>query len=298
MDLQQELERGIGHGPALPAPQERLVAGRAALRRRRVTVGAGAAAVVMAVMAPLALAGTGAPGGTGLRPAGQPPSAAATPEPFRDEKPRGESTAEPEWPRGETMAAIVDSVTGTLLIHPDARVLERRDDLYPGKDTESVALDLMLHGERQWVLLEWDERGEASVYGSPEDDLHRDFDDFVAQATSGGGMTGGPARGGGSGDDNMPVPGEVSGLTVEGERFATDGTVRILDQQPSPDLPENFASPDVDTAAAYVEQTGVRYLVLSRPGQLIVVESAGHGDSLAALLDWARERYEAEVGLL
>ncbi len=55
MNLQQELDRAIGHGPALPTPEERLAAGRAALRRRRAAVGAGVVAVLVAVAAPFAL---------------------------------------------------------------------------------------------------------------------------------------------------------------------------------------------------------------------------------------------------
>ena len=55
MDLQQELERGIGHGPELPTPQQRLIAGRAALRRRRRTFGAAATAALVAIAAPVAV---------------------------------------------------------------------------------------------------------------------------------------------------------------------------------------------------------------------------------------------------
>ena len=103
-------------------------------------------------------------------------------------------------------------------------------------------------------------------------------------------------------DDGWPTPGHVDGLRVEGERFVSDGTASVLEQQPSPDLPRNFAPAGAPTAAAYVEQDGVRYLVLYRNAhgdeQLIAVESAGHGDSLDALLAWARQRYEDEVGLL
>ena len=67
MDIQWELENAIGNGPDLPPPTERLVAGRAALRRRRWVVGAGTAAVVAALVVPAVALSVGpAERGTGI----------------------------------------------------------------------------------------------------------------------------------------------------------------------------------------------------------------------------------------
>lgn len=295
MNLREELDRSIGPGPPLPAAEERLRAGRVALRRRRLVVGAAGAAVLIVTITPLALSGG-------------PTTGAAEPAPVGPPAPQQTVAAPPmtveRWPSWVKESAYIDVRTGALHIRPDARVVERRDDLYPTEETFSVALDLVVDGEHEWLVLESGDSGGMGVFGGPGDSLYDDFDDFVAKATAGGGSRSGPGRrgkgqgGDGQGAEDFPTPGEVTGLTVEGERFSSDGTVTILAQQPSPDLPDSFAPAGDATAAAYVEQDGVRSLVLSRPGPLIVVESAGHGDSLAALVDWARGRYQSREGLL
>lgn len=299
MDIQQELERSIGHGPALPTPDQRLRAGRAALRRRRITVGAGAMAVLVAVAAPFALNGSGATQGSDLPPAAPPTSSV---EPSPDRTLRADPERRFDVAMGEV--AYVDFATSTLMIHPDAVVVERIDGLYPGKGTQSVALDLKLDGKRYWVELEWDEGGGGGTYGGPQDDFYDDFADFVAKATSGGGMTSGPPPSGQSGGDSMPVPGKVEGLTMTPEGFEAGGDTRIFEQRLDPNLPNDFATDEMRTAAAYVQMAGVRQLVLFRDeigggtGQLFAVHSDGHGDALDELIAWARERYESGEGLL
>ena len=47
-------------------------------------------------------------------------------------------------------------------------VHERRDDLYPGKDTRSVALDVSYEGKRWWVMLEWDDSGSTMARRAPD----------------------------------------------------------------------------------------------------------------------------------
>ena len=79
-----------------------------------------------------------------------------------------------------------------LEIRPGAVVHERRDDVYPGKDTQSVALDLTFQGKRWWVLLEWDDGGSSSVQSVPGE-LSDSFEEFIADNTAGGGMFTEPA---------------------------------------------------------------------------------------------------------
>jgi DNA-directed RNA polymerase specialized sigma24 family protein len=50
LDLREQLDEAIGHGPPLPPPERRLAAGRGAVRRRRMLVAAGAATAVAAVV--------------------------------------------------------------------------------------------------------------------------------------------------------------------------------------------------------------------------------------------------------
>lgn len=300
MDIQQELERALGHGPTLPAPEERLAAGRAALRRRRVTVAAGTVVVFVAIAAPFAVSGSGATQGSDVPPAAPPPTSSA-PEPAPDRTSRADPKPRFDASMGEV--AYPDVRTGELMIHPDAIVLQRIDDLYPGKATESVALDLRLDGKRHWVALEWDEGGSMGTFGGPDDPFYASFDDFVAKATSGGGMTSGPPpRDQGSGDD-LPVPGEVVGLTVDESGFVASGDTRIFEQDGAPDLPESVSPSGSRVLVAYVHMAGVRQFVLFRDppdgdGEIIAVHSEGHGDSLTELLAWVRERYASGEGLL
>lgn len=102
------------------------------------------------------------------------------------------------------MAARVDEVTHELQIRPGAVVHERRDDLYPGKRTHSVALDLTWRGKRSWVVLEWGAGGAGGVYSGPGDDWAASFDEFVAQHVDGGGTTPRSRRA-----DRSPGPGAV-----------------------------------------------------------------------------------------
>ena len=186
MDLTRELEQSIPSGPLPPPPAERLVAGRSALRRRRASGAVRAAAAVVAlVVSVAALSDRTADRGGELTPVAPAPSA--------PDRPGGEGTrSEPmrssEWPGGDEDLAWVDFDTGELRIHPDAVVHERRDGLFPRKRTESVALDLSVGDQRQWVVLEWDERGGATEYADPADGSYETFDDFVAKVVRTGGV--------------------------------------------------------------------------------------------------------------
>ncbi len=167
MNLQQKLDRAIGHGPALPTPEQRLAAGRAALRRRRASVGAGVAAVLVAVAAPFAL-GLGG-----------------------DARSPGVTDSPSTTPTGAIAEAWIEDggfrfdLGGTLEFSPDAVVHERRDDVVSGAPL-SVALDMTFDGERTWHLVRRKSSGNwVDIVSGPgqEADLYRNFDDFVAKAT-------------------------------------------------------------------------------------------------------------------
>lgn len=299
MDLAEQLERAIPGGPPLPPPEQRATAGQRALRRRRAAATVAAAGAVAAVVVPFAVAvgGTASRGHDPAPPVSQ-PSPPSSVEPGRTVD-RDPARAYP-WAVGEVAAA---TPFDGLLVRPGAQVLSREDDLYPGKDTESVALRLRFRGLEHWAVLEWDAGGATDQTGGPGDPFHRDYADFVAEATNDGGMTSGPPPSAQQPDEEWPEPVDVPGLRWTGDRIAVDAPGRIVEQRSEVVLPENFAAPGEQTGAALVELGEQRALVLYRageggPGQLIAVSSAGHGESFDALLVWARERYRSRAGLL
>lgn len=190
MDIQWELEHAIGDdGPDLPPPADRLVTGRAALRRRRWAVGAGAAAVVVALVVPAVAVGSGTgERGTGITPATTPSVSPSAPQ-LATEDP------EPSFPEPEKALAYVDFDTGRLVIQPGVEVLRRVDDLYPGEDIRSVALDVRRGERHEWLVWEWTERGGASAHSGPADGIFDSFGEFVADATSKGPVQSGPPVG-------------------------------------------------------------------------------------------------------
>lgn len=301
MDLAQELERAIPAGPPLPPPEARTLAGRAALRRRRVLTGLATTGAVAALAVPVVLGvgGTATRGQDPAPPASRPtvvePSRTADARPRRPER---DPAASYEWGKDEVVA--VDNLGGNgLLIRPGAVVLERREDLYPGKDTESVALRLRYGGQVHWEAWEWDRGGSSGMSGGPDDPFYSGFDDFVAKATSGGGMTGGTPSRRGARDD---TPERVrAGVTWNGSELVAGGVGQIVEQRASVPMPADGAGTDGTVAAAYVDLAGTPVLVLHRDDgdpQLISVDATGHGDSLGELLAWARQRYRSGAGLL
>ena len=186
IDWQQELDGSFGDGRDVPAGHY-VAAGRRAVRRRRLTavvMGLGAAAVVTGVAwstSPGSAPRSDAPVATQ-----PPPSASASPTPST--KPaRGRDMP---WRKGEPPAR---ALLGGLEIRPGAVVHERRDALYPGKDTESAALDISFRGSRWWLVLEWDRSASSMSSTRPEDGFADSFDAFVRAEVADGGMTSAPA---------------------------------------------------------------------------------------------------------
>lgn len=287
-DLQQELERAIGRGPALPLPAERLAAGRRALRRRRVAAAALAAGAVLAVVVPVAvLAGGAATSGVEPTPlatqSASPEVRAETTGPAADPSP---SRPPQPW-RGEYVRYTPD---GELEIRPGVEVLDRVDDYLAGtRWVRSIALEIRFRGEVGWVDAAQLRDGRATSGWSEPSDGWADFRAWVEDQAAANGV-GGPMAGG----SGFPGLVEARGDGTFGELPGTT----ILAQRADPELPAGFAPASETTGAAYVEREGTHYLVLSRPGDLVVVPAAGHGDSLDELLAWARERYASGEGLL
>lgn len=290
MDLHDELENAIGHGPTLPTPQERLAAGQAALRRRRALVSVGAAAAVAAVVLPLAvLAGGGATSGTAPSPAAPPSVAAPAPSPSA----ATEEPTEPAPQRWQRWESIRYSAEGQLEIRPGVEVLDRVDGYLSASPRweHSVAMEVRRDGTVHWVSAEWDSETGSSSGSTEANDGWVDFRAWVASQTAVN-VPGKPDPGNGYPD--------LVFVEEDGSLAGHPGTT-VLEQRQDLGFPENFAPAGAPTAAAVVERDGVRYLVLYRlidgASDLIPVPAAGHGETLDALLAWARGRYESGEGV-
>lgn len=271
MDLQQELERAIGDGPALPSAGERLAAGRRRLRRRRAGVAAAAAAAVVAVVVPVAALAGGALT-SGVDPLG-------TPSATQDAVPGVEE------PWRDTYARYTQH--GDLEIRPGATVLDRVDGYLDGtRWTRSVALELRHEGVVRWVTAEWRRGQSSSGWTEPGGDW-TDFYEWVVDEASNYGGDGGRAV----------------GLLWDGDGLVASSDTEILEQRRDVDLGPRVAAESEQTGAALVEIEGERMLVLYRQapgeeGQLLAVLRNDDARTLDELVAWAREHYESGKGVL
>lgn len=174
IDWQRELDASFGSGDDVPVGHYVAVGHHAVRRRRTRTAVAGLAAAAVVVGTTWALAPGGSPRSDDAPLATEPTSDATT-------------TAEQSraWPEGDPPARYGGA---GVEIRDGAVVHERRDDLYPGKDTDSVALDVSYRGERYWIAIEWGDGSGASQSVQPQDGLFEDFDAFVRDLVQGGGM--------------------------------------------------------------------------------------------------------------
>jgi hypothetical protein len=168
-------------------------------------------------------------------------------------------------------------------------VLRRIDNpmgYQPPKDSIAVAVT---NGTRcEWVLARYDgERTEAT----PGPAGSSGFADWVAAEVRY------ELRQDGTTDESH-APAPVS--FGEGETLVAADGVTILDQLPHPDLPRNFAGPNDRSAAAWINDSGEKSFVLVREtyGEQQVIPYKRDFDSLEAFVDFARQKYESEVGLL
>jgi len=173
IDWQRELDASFGSGDDVPVGHY-VAAGHTAVRRRRsraVVVGLAAAAVVAGVV-------------WGTAPGGSP---RGTDAPVATDPSGTSQVSDGSLPWGADEAPARFGGKG-VEIRDGAVVHERREDLYPGKDTDSVALDVSFGDERWWVALEWGDGSGASQSVHPGDLPFDDFDAFVQDQVQGGGM--------------------------------------------------------------------------------------------------------------
>jgi hypothetical protein len=176
IDWQRELDASFGSGEDVPVGHYVAVGQRVVRRRRRVgVVAALAAAAVVAGVAWGVTPGRG-PG--------------ATEAPIATD-PDGTAVSDGAQPWGQDDLPARFDGTG-LEIREGAVVHERVDNLFPGKASESVALDITYEGERWWMSIEWGDAGAGWSATSPDEGLHESFDDFVLAEMEGGGMISAP----------------------------------------------------------------------------------------------------------
>ncbi|MEZ0579900.1 hypothetical protein [Nocardioides sp. MH1] len=299
-DIAEQLDAAIGSPPdPAPALDRTLVAGRRALRRRRLAYVAGAAATVVVVGG---TAWAAAPGdgphrsdGPGFSaPATATPTAAGTPEQAPDDG----LPVQPDW-MGQD--AVMLGRGGEVLVRPGWTLTDRVDEVNgPG----TIGLEVVKGDRRQWFLFgsamtisslhapsegyatfqEWiDVNGPLIEAHPPKHHRHRGPD---------GTEDGWP----GVQRDDLVAFG--SGETL----VALDGAT-ILEQRPSPDVGDAFATAADTSAVALVRADGKEWYVLARrtdgPAQYIAVPRAESGADLDAFLAFARDRYaEGGGGLL
>ena len=217
IDWQRELDASFGDGEDVPVGHY-LAVGHHAVRRRRTAVAAAGVAAIIVIGSTWALAPGDAPRSDRAPVATEPSATASASPPVSDPEP----PASP-WRKGDPPAR---SLPGGLEIRPGAVVHERRDAVYPGKDTESAALDISYQGARWWMVLEWKKGGSAMSSTRPEDGLYDSFDAFVRAEVPTGGMTSVP-------EDE--VPGMGGGLvTWHGGRLDPAPGVEVVERVEDP----------------------------------------------------------------
>ena len=277
--LQERLDRSFGEGPPLTPVGSQVVAGRRALRRRRVASGVAgiAAAVVLATswyaVSPSSLTGSD-------RLAGDPTSA---------ETPSASEATDPTeapWPRGE----LIRYVDGELEVRPGVIVHEHIRNPFGFEPPElSDALDVTWRGQRQWLMIEKRPmpRGISSSTSTPSDGW-ASFADYVADHVDANGGSGWP---------------ETFQLDDRGQVVPTAGT-RVFNRTDDPQLGPEFGPPGATTGAAIVSVAGEQgnYFVVWRviDGTLDVITTPP-ADSVGAtfeeLLSGARASYASGEGL-
>lgn len=281
MNLTEELEAAIGHGPPLPDAADRVAAGRAALRRRRV-VGTVAAASVLAVLGTAYAVTAPALQGRTSDEVPVAPSPTASPSP----SPTGEAGIPLGTWRGNTPVRYHD---GELQIRPGAVVHERIENPFGfAPPRRSDAFDLTFRGYRAWAIVEYRE-GSSSYAATQPGNGWASFADWVAdQVDDTEGTTGWP---------------DTLRLADDGSVVASEGS-EILQRTDDPRLGDTFAPPGTPTGAAVVRagENGVGYFVVWRvvDGELDVITVPPRdvvGATFEQLLNYARGQYASGEGL-
>jgi hypothetical protein len=282
--LQHELDRSFGDGPPLPTIDSRVVAGRRALRRRRVASGVAG----LAVAAVLGTSGYAVSAGSATDPdrlAGAPaPSATPSASEATDDPSTGPTEA--PWPRGE----LIRYVDGELEVRTGVVVHEHLRNPYDFEPPSlSDALDVTWRGQRQWLMIEKRPMPlGTTVSSSTPSDGWPSFAAYVADQVDANGGNGSP---------------DTFRLDDRGRVVPIAGT-RVFNRTDDPQLGPEFAPPDATTGAAVVSvpgQEGSWFVVWRVIDGTLDVIATPPGDIVGAtfdeLLSGARARYASGEGL-
>ncbi|WP_243059628.1 hypothetical protein [Nocardioides sp. SR21] len=286
-DIRDELDRAFDDGPPIDDLDLILTRGRDAVRRRRLTEGAGLLLVVGAV-AGIAFATSGPSGGGGsVGPASEPTTSVtpSSPPVVPDVAPDVTATG-PAW-EDDTPVRYHD---GALQIREG--VVVHRHLVNPfdyDRPSLSDALDLTYEGQRMWVLAEYRDGGSGYSATAPSNGW-ASFADWVAAQV-------GSAQ---PGADGWPA---TVRLDARGEVVAAPGA-RILQRTDDPDLGASFAEAGTPTGAAVVtvSDDDKSYFVVWRviDGELDVITTPPRdtvGATFDELLTYARGQYSSGEGL-
>lgn len=273
MNLTEEIDRSFGSGPAHPPIEDRLVAGRRLVRRRRAASTAAVLGVIAAVGASgVALAHIGEPeSGTGF--ANRP-----------SDEPEGDGFGLEE---GQEIRLTPE---GTLLTAEGVEVLETAENpLGYSPPDHSLGVVYRFEGTTYWALttIEKDSRNYGSF--TADEKAGQSFPTFQYWL-----------------DDQVALQqGEPTMALVSfgtGETLVPRDGVEILQQTGDIHLPDNFAGPNDRTAVAEVTYAGERWYVLARQIDGTAPEyfpsaAAVTRPTLAQFLDYAAEQYAEGSGL-
>ena len=313
MDIRDEIDHSFGSGPDDGAGVgELLVAGRRALLRRRLSVGAGALATV-AVLGGTTWAATGVGGDRAddapvasnpshsshtATPSDPPSATPSTPPAAAGSKP---SRALYKHVVMDLMLASYDE-HGRVVVDPRATVVDRVDNpfhLEPPQDSAGVAV--RFQGSVWWYAMSYAGDGSSSSTVTWAGNSDQPFADW---ARGQNGIAGPPSS---VGDPVMPGITYIDLVQFVGdtEKLEPVEGATILEQRPHISVGDSFAGPNDHTAVAEVRtRDGEVYYVLARsfdgkPGQYIAVPKAEGGATVDDFLEMARKRYaEGGGGLL
>lgn len=231
-DVLERLDAELRHSPEPTFDiATTLVAGRRAVRRRRLAAGAAglAAAVALGGAAWALTPGDDAADGRGGNVAGDPgTSAAASPAP------------QPEpWGPDELLRVEID---GRVSVNPEAEVLEQRD--FTASNGVQADLYVLAYGADEFYAVVED----TSISSRRLPAQGMSAEEWAEEQLT--------LR------DGAP---DTPWVTIDDRsRLTPEPGVSIVEQRPDPDLGANFSAPGLPTAVAEVERDGVTYFLAVR----------------------------------
>lgn len=270
-DIRDQIERSFGDGPPLAAPDDLIVRGRRALRRRRLAEAGAVLATAVVVV-----------GGAAIATGGHQPDSAQPMAPTATS-----STAPTGAWEDDTPIRYAD---GELQLRPGVVVhqhVENPYDYLPPRYSD--ALDLTYDGQRMWILAETGRNGFGYISSVPSNgwaSFRAWVDDQTGAAVPG--------------DDGWP---DTVRLDDRGRVVAAPGA-RVVQRTDDPGLGPTFAPAGATTGAAVVAVAGDdrSYFVVWRvvDGELDVITTPPRdvvGATFDELLAHARAQYASGEGL-